>query len=683
MANVIEYTIRGVDKFSGSMGKVSSSLGGMAKMATGVAVAATAAATSVYVFASRVSAGMDIASKAARRLGESTEAFTSMQYAADMAGVSGEQFTKSMEMLNKNAHDAANGIGIARDALTTLGISATDFKNLNMEERLQLLADKMEGVVSPQEKLALATKLFGQEGSKMAEVVNGGGDAMRAMAADAKFLGVALSSQAGANAEALQDSFTRVDKAISGVSQAITNEMAPVLTGLSNATADAIAGMRGSIVEFVQVGIQNLFTFVEVLKQFKDGVIKAFTTREGFKLFLDGLGELVKIAGVAVIAFSKSFVYGFKNAFLLASDVVMGFGSWLGGALYDIVHGNEVSSFSEAMSNVIADGITDGMKRMSEDISPELEIMKTAFSDAGTVIAETFGINIDLAKMKAQEVIASISEFGTVAAETTGETVDNTLGYMEALAIRGEEWIAGMRDNAMGFATDFYAVMDGAIQSISDGIAQVIVAGGSFRDMFREVGKQVLQQLISMMIKLGIQRLILAGLTKGAIATESMSQMSAETGRTFASAFASTAAIPIIGPALAPGVAAASVSAMLSGAVGAAAAGSGVGAAIGAHGGMTNVPSEQTYLLDRGERVLSPNQNSDLKDFMSTGGGASGGVVIESLTIHILENATNADALLNMNKVDLDRIVAGPILESLNRLDKRGIRPESQERKRS
>ena len=36
-----------------------------------------------------------------------------------------------------------------------------------------------------------------------------------------------------------------------------------------------------------------------------------------------------------------------------------------------------------------------------------------------------------------------------------------------------------------------------------------------------------------------------------------------------------------------------------------------------AHGGLTNVPEEQTYLLQKGERVLSPNQNADLNKFMA------------------------------------------------------------------
>ena len=41
-----------------------------------------------------------------------------------------------------------------------------------------------------------------------------------------------------------------------------------------------------------------------------------------------------------------------------------------------------------------------------------------------------------------------------------------------------------------------------------------------------------------------------------------------------------------------------------------------------AHGGLDYVPKESTYLLDKGERVLSPNQNKDLNKFMAEGGGS-------------------------------------------------------------
>jgi hypothetical protein len=47
-----------------------------------------------------------------------------------------------------------------------------------------------------------------------------------------------------------------------------------------------------------------------------------------------------------------------------------------------------------------------------------------------------------------------------------------------------------------------------------------------------------------------------------------------------------------------------------------------------AHGGLDYVPAETTYLLDRGERVVSPKQNEDLTDFLSGGGSGEGGLTV-------------------------------------------------------
>ena len=47
-----------------------------------------------------------------------------------------------------------------------------------------------------------------------------------------------------------------------------------------------------------------------------------------------------------------------------------------------------------------------------------------------------------------------------------------------------------------------------------------------------------------------------------------------------------------------------------------------------AHGGASFIPRESTYLLDQGERVLSPNQNEDFTDFMKGGGGGGGNVIM-------------------------------------------------------
>ena len=101
-----------------------------------------------------------------------------------------------------------------------------------------------------------------------------------------------------------------------------------------------------------------------------------------------------------------------------------------------------------------------------------------------------------------------------------------------------------------------------------------------------------------------------------------------------------------------------------------------------AHGGLGFVPSEQTFLLDRGERVLSASQNRDLTGFLAseTGGGKSPQMLVENLTVHVLENATSGDTLLDLEQEDLRQLVAERIVPALDELSRLGIRPVSVER---
>lgn len=52
-----------------------------------------------------------------------------------------------------------------------------------------------------------------------------------------------------------------------------------------------------------------------------------------------------------------------------------------------------------------------------------------------------------------------------------------------------------------------------------------------------------------------------------------------------------------------------------------------------AHGGIAEVPSDQTFLLKQGERVLSPDQNEDFTEFIGDGRGGGGGMM--NLTINL------------------------------------------------
>ena len=95
------------------------------------------------------------------------------------------------------------------------------------------------------------------------------------------------------------------------------------------------------------------------------------------------------------------------------------------------------------------------------------------------------------------------------------------------------------------------------------------------------------------------------------------------------------------------------------------------------HGGLDNVPNEATYLLQRGERVLSPNQNTDLTTFLEKQNGGGGGANIENVSIVI---NTTAENFADIDENELTEFVADKIIPTLNRLDDNGVRQKALER---
>lgn len=114
----------------------------------------------------------------------------------------------------------------------------------------------------------------------------------------------------------------------------------------------------------------------------------------------------------------------------------------------------------------------------------------------------------------------------------------------------------------------------------------------------------------------------------GAIGNSLLSFAAAQVAMAGLNAFVAMIGTPFVGPAIAPGaaIAAAAAAGVLMTAVGSSLQGQ-------AHAGIENIPREGTWLLDGGERVLSPAQNRDLTGYLNRAnavnaaadGGAPGG----------------------------------------------------------
>lgn len=681
MANVIEFTIKGIDAGSGVVGKFSSSLGGLIKSTAAVTAVAAGAIAGTYAFVKSMTEGADKAAKFARMIGSSVEELTAYQHAADLSGLSQEQFNKSLQVMTRNIAEAADGTGVAVVEFAKLGVNAQQLSSMPLDGKMGLLADKLSGVGDAGERTRIAMKLFGEEGVKMINLLESGSDGMRKLTDDAKFLGLTISAQAGANAEAFGDSLTRVGGAMKGIGMGISNELAPMLTGLANQFANALAGARESIVSFVRESVQNLFALGiavgQIVTTIKDSFGKLFTA-EGFSNFV----QMAKDTFLWFADFALGIFPFISNAmyqyFKVAFESVVAVGKWAWENIKAVFTGDTGPSLGELLFKSIPKATADARAAMEAEISGLLDFTVAKSAEAGEAVASAFGVNWAMAQEQAASMIEALSEYGTVAEEIDALSMERHQTFMDYLREANEEFMADRINTTQLMADQIHGAIQTSIQGIGDATAAAMIEGANLATLLQGVAKQALASVISMLVQMGVQRMVLAAMNKSATASEATTAMSTGLAETFVNAYKSTAAIPVIGPVIAPGVAAAAVAGATSGATAAAAAGAGLGASIAgvAHGGLDYVPKEATYLLDKGERVLSPGQNRDLENFMEGGGGAGQTVVVQNLNVHVLENATNADAFLRMDKVELRERVAMPILEQLGALARRGIKAE-------
>ncbi|WP_140187717.1 tape measure protein [Providencia stuartii] len=161
-------------------------------------------------------------------------------------------------------------------------------------------------------------------------------------------------------------------------------------------------------------------------------------------------------------------------------------------------------------------------------------------------------------------------------------------------------------------------ILNSTTSAISSGFTDMIngtkSVGDAFSDMASGMGQAVIQQLtqmaaqwlvyqaVQMMVSKTTQSSASAGLTANAQAASQMAGLNA---------YASTAAIPIFGPAMAPGAMAAAISATQPLALTISAL-STAGLTGMAHSGIDKVPQTGTWLLEKGERVMTQNTSARL-----------------------------------------------------------------------
>jgi hypothetical protein len=269
---------------------------------------------------------IDQTSKLAARLGMTYGELSGLALAGDLAGVSLDAIGTAATKADVAFVRATQGSATAAKAFANLGLNVEQLSGLNAADRFDAIASAIAAIPGEAERSAAAVQIFGRAGAQLLPLFAGGADAIAAAREEAERFGLSLTTAQGQDVEAMNDAFTRAQKAVEGVVQQVVAYLSPAV----KAVADTFSNLVGSI------GGANIGQAIG------DGILQGARFLAGVGDFIianfgstfDYLSQVGQQWG-AVLGFGQSVANLFYGAFKVFETV----GNVIGGLFSDIVAG--------------------------------------------------------------------------------------------------------------------------------------------------------------------------------------------------------------------------------------------------------------------------------------------------------------------------------------------------------
>src|SRR5690625_1444728 len=254
--------------------KVSADLQRTAKVAAGVVAAGGAA------IAAMTKKGLDAVSTQAtlaRSLDTTFDSVTALQLAFSDAGI--DNFEASVNRLNRRLGAAELGRGAALQGVKELKLDLQELANVEADERLAIIADRIQEVSTNSQTAARYAQDLGFEQREAAQFFMQGGDAIRAYRKEVDDFGLALSAIDATKVELPTAEFQRTGRIFTAINQQLAVQVAPLLGSISGLLLDTArdAGGMGDAIESVFdraviAGINTASSVRSVFNQIQDSV---------------------------------------------------------------------------------------------------------------------------------------------------------------------------------------------------------------------------------------------------------------------------------------------------------------------------------------------------------------------------------------------------------------------------
>ncbi|HSD16779.1 MAG TPA: hypothetical protein VLC71_05885 [Thermomonas sp.] len=252
---------------------------------------------------------MDETYNAAKKVGDSTENFSRLTYAAGLADVGMDQLVTTLGRLTK-AQAAALDVGSEQaKVFKALGIEVTDANGAlrGSTEVFLDFADVFQAMKGSPEAMAAGFALFGRSFQDMIPLLEQGSTEIRRLMQESDALGKTISGEAGAAADQFNDDMDRLKGAIGGAWMEIASGMLPQLTAMTGEMASA-AKETDDLRSFGE-GLATVLRALGESFGFVAGMARQFGIDVGYSIeMLRGLEEVRR--NVATLGFADGTIAG-------------------------------------------------------------------------------------------------------------------------------------------------------------------------------------------------------------------------------------------------------------------------------------------------------------------------------------------------------------------------------------
>lgn len=658
-ANSAQF-VADLEKSKGKAKDWSGKVGGyFSTVATTAGVMATAAVGSLALIYNQQSQIIDQNAKLADSLGMTMEAYTQLKYAADLTGA-GDAFNGAMESMVVKMGEASFGGGEAKEALDMLGLSAHKLGKMTPEQQILALSDALQKVENQSQRTFITDQIFG--GPEMMVLLNQGSAGIKALTKEADSLGVTLSRVDAAKVEMANDALYKLNVGTTALKQQITTELAPIVAAMADEFRKYSAeqgGMNNMIANGIQIGVTGAGYIGDALRGVNliiKGMDAGVTSlKYAFVSMGQPVAEVLHFIGATIFKLITSPLLAamkvagaFDDDIAAMADRLEAFGNMPAPQLFDSVDANnakmEMSQAIWDLQNLAAaplpsQGIEDWFN------ATKLRINQAAELYAGSINRNGKGKGNGIEAGKNPDVIAY--QKGTadlqqelqrrLALQAAGDhqaAIQEAFAYQDRytqLSVNFQKAYAAAESNQTLQAqleNQYFADREAIYQIHQANLTDIQKAEDEKRKAYQQATAQELMQFSANAMAMTTNMLKQAGMEHTGVykALFAMQQAAAIPSMIVATEEAATKALAAFpGPA---GIALSQATRVM----GYTSVGIAAGQAIGgmAHSGITEVPREGTWLLDKGERVYTNRSAQQLDQMysaiMSGGGGGAGNI---------------------------------------------------------